>query len=176
MKISFCKAFTLKILITFCFITFSLTTVQFSTAAVTTKKGNSKLTKEVVSTIINSMITASKKHDVEGIIKNLASDFMVRINLPESLGGGLFVMDLAEYKKTMEESFAMTTEYQYDVSDISITIQNDGESALVTDIVTETININGVILSTKSYETTIIEILDGAPKVVFINGRVKSLP
>jgi len=129
------------------------------------------LSKSSVSKLMQNVNNSARSMDVEKVSSYFTEDVSIILEMPKNMGGTQ-KLNKEQYKKNLREGFAIATKYTYDIKDIEIKISKDNKSATVTDLVYETVEINGRTISTKSHETINVIILDGVPKINSYYGKL----
>lgn len=122
------------------------------------------ITKSSVNELIQKITHFVRSMDAEKLAPYLTDDISITIESPVNMGGTQ-IFNKEQYIKHARESFAVATKYTYAMKDIDIKIFKDSNSATVTSSVYETIEINGINISTKSRELFTIVISDGILKI-----------
>ena len=130
------------------------------------------LTEQLVSKFVDSMIASAVQQDAQKIMNHFSDDAVIMARIPPEQGG-LLIFSKNDYAKYLVDAYA-----QYGgnsslrVDEISITLHQDGQGATVTDNLTETIISGEQTFSGLTFQTTIIEMRSGMPKVVLSYGRL----
>ena len=132
------------------------------------------LTEEIVRKTIDAMQAASEKQDADKVISYFSQSAKVVIDMPSNMGGKMS-LSTSQYKAMLELGWALAAEGKYtvEVRDINISVQADGQSATVTDIVIETMEVGGQKISSKTYETITFKSEQGKPIVTNVYGKVE---
>jgi ketosteroid isomerase-like protein len=130
------------------------------------------LNKASVSKLIENVQAAAGVRDVDEMTSYFTDDITITIEMPANMGGTQKV-NKEQYKKNVKDSITAYKNYTYDVKDIDIKISEDNKSATVTDLVFETIEVDGRTISMKSHEIITIVISNGVLKVNSVYGQVK---
>lgn len=130
------------------------------------------LNKSSVSELIENVHNAASVRDADKLASYFTDDISITIEMPTNMGGTQ-KLNKEQYKKNVKDSVAMYKKYTYDVKGIDIKISPDNKSAIVTDLVLETVEVNGRTISTKSHEIINIVISDGVPKINNVYGKLK---
>lgn len=140
-----------------------------ATAAATLKE----LTRANIETFLASIDTAIEARDVSAIEAVLAPDLKVFVtNVPSADGPQKIEMSRDEYVKSMKENFAVAEAYKYSRSKLAIEILDGGQKAIVKDMVTEDVTVQGQKIHSVTNETTTIELRDGKPLLTIAEGDI----
>jgi len=130
------------------------------------------ITEKSIENLISNMEEAAKRQDVEQLITHFAKDTKVTFEFSGSQGGKM-ELGLLSYKEHLKQGWSMPMKFSYQVDDISISIADDGKSAEVTDVVTETITMDGeIVMTTRTYEKIKIVNIEGLPLITRVYGLV----
>jgi ketosteroid isomerase-like protein len=130
------------------------------------------LNKASVSKLIENVQAAAGVRDVDEMTSYFTDDITITIEMPANMGGTQKV-NKEQYKKNVKDSITAYKNYTFVVKDIDIKISEDNKSATVTDLVFETIEVDGRTISMKSHEIITIVISNGVLKVNSVYGQVK---
>ena len=131
------------------------------------------LNKSSVSKLIEDTHAAASVRDVDRMASYFTDDITITIEMPANMGG-THKLNKEQYTKNVKDSLTAYKAYTYDVKDINIKISEDNKSATVTDLVFETISVDGRTISTKSHEVINVIISNGVLKINSVYGKIKS--
>ncbi len=132
------------------------------------------ITHQSIENLLSNIEASAKNKDVEQLVTDFARDAKVTFEFSESQGGKM-AFDLLGYKELLKQGWSMPMAFSYQVDDIVISIADDGKSAVITDVVTETITMDGeVIMLTRTYEKIDIVNVGGLPLITHIYGLVST--
>jgi ketosteroid isomerase-like protein len=131
------------------------------------------LTEASVNQMLNDLQAAVNEKNVTTFATYFTDDSTITFVLPENMGGTSTVSK-QQYIESLKQGWAMPTESTYEVKEIEIDVAPDGQSALATDVVLETVAINGkTVASTRTQETINIVLDNGAPRIKAIRGEIE---
>lgn len=118
------------------------------------------------------MKVAAENHDAEAITENFSPDAEITFDMAKEYGGKI-VASVSEYKKMLNEGWAMPAEFTYESKDELIIIAPGAKNAVVTDTVIETVIINGKkLLTSTAQEKVDIMISEGKIIITSLYGKV----
>ncbi len=124
-----------------------------------------KLQEHQIDTLISDMRTAVEEKDAELLRAQFAADAQIEFVLPAQLGGGK-QYDLDTYINDVAAGWRMGIDQTYKVEDLQIDIAEDGQTAVITDVVFEDAIVNGeVVMSSKTKEKIQLVMVEQEPKV-----------
>ena len=130
------------------------------------------ITEKSIENLITNMEEAAKRQDVEQLITHFTKDTKVTFEFSGSQGGKM-EFGLLRYKEHLKQGWSMPMKFSYQVDDISISIADDGQSAEVNDVVTETITMDGeVVMTTRTYEKIDLVNVQGLPLITRVYGLI----
>ena len=106
------------------------------------------------------------------LVSYFADDAVIIMDLPEQMGGKIEAT-VAQYAAMLKQGWAIPATYTYDVSDVKIDINANGQAAVVSDTTNETMQMDGQILAKTSTRETIDVILNnGSPEIIRFYGKL----
>lgn len=130
------------------------------------------ITEKLIENLISNIEEAAKRQDVEQLITYFVKDAKVTFEFSGSQGGKM-ELGLLGYKEHLKQGWSMPMKFSYQVDDIAISISENGKSAEVTDLVTETITMDGeIIMTTRTYEKIEIINVRGLPMITRVYGLI----
>ena len=133
------------------------------------------LTDGDIQKMLSRIDQAAQSHDVNGIIKLLAPQARVNIDMTAVGAPQVLSLSRAEYAEALRSNWAQTQTYDYQRSNTKIRIAPGAQSAIVTATVKETIKMQGQTLVSTTDETSRVEMVKGQPLVTEVQGIVKSI-
>ncbi len=110
--------------------------------------------------------------DVEGLMSHLSEDAEIMLEMPESMGGKM-ELDVNSYKSMLAQSWALPAKFTYEVRNINIRMGPEGKTASASDTTLESVEINGMVISSKSEEQLTIVSDNGKPLITGIVAKVE---
>ena len=133
------------------------------------------LTEATITAMAEAMESAIAERDLETFIGYFADDAQIVMDLPETLGGRT-TMTVAQYKASIEESWALPVEFVHETQDLRIQLAQDGNTAFVRDVVVQKVYEDGVLVWASSMEEAAeIILVDGKPRVAKVFGKLTVL-
>ena len=132
------------------------------------------LTVDSVQALLDSIMANVDKRNAKAVVRAFAKDATITLELPQDLGGRM-EMGRKKYGEMLRQSFATSSNYKYEVTNVKIALAADKRSAVVTDEVMETMEMGGITISTSTAERVEIVLVNGNPKVQTLYGKVKLL-
>jgi ketosteroid isomerase-like protein len=134
---------------------------------VTPLASSAELTEAAVRQLIASVDQAIATRDVAGVGSAMSEDIIITVH--SSVSGQVVRASLAksEYLQFLQQAWAAATDYRYQRSNQKIVMQ--GEHAVVTADVWESMTVDGRAFVTNSRETTTVALVRGKPLAVAIN-------
>lgn len=128
---------------------------------------------------INRMLTqidqAAQSHDVEGVIKLLAPQAKMNIDMTALGAPQVMRLSRSEYANELRNSWSQSQSYSYQRSNTKIRIAPGGQSAQVTATIKEVMKMQGQTVTALTDETSRVELIKGQPLVTEVHGIVKSI-
>lgn len=130
------------------------------------------LTQQSVTRMLKGMDKAIEMHDAESLMSHFSDKAIITFAMGEEDGSKEFSM--LEYKKMVEQGWSMQGDQHYEVKDVMINIAADRRNAIVTDLVIETVIVEGIIItSTKTREKMTVKLHDNKPVITGLYGKVE---
>ena len=137
--------------------------------------GNQSPTQVAIEDMLTEMEAAVKAQDVPRLMSHFAADARIVMSMPAALGGDIDIKP-DDYEAMLTISWAIPAEYSYEVKDVNIELEADQTQATVTDTVYEKMSMEGeVMMSTKTAQTLLVELVDGKPQIKSLRGEVEML-
>jgi hypothetical protein len=89
----------------------------------------------------------------------------VTLKMPANKGGGKQVMNLAKFKKMIKHVWSLPAEIESKVSGFDIAIDEDGQSAVMKNLINESIKINGDTINSEATEKFNVILVGGKPTI-----------
>lgn len=130
------------------------------------------ITHKSIEDLVLNIEESAKMQNVDQLVTHFSKDVKVTFEFSESQGRRL-ELDLLGYKELLRQGWSMPMKFGYQIDDVVISISDDGESAVVTDVITETVTMDGeIIMSTRTHEKINIVNIDGSPLITQVYGLV----
>jgi hypothetical protein len=128
------------------------------------------LTQDSITKVLESIQTAALKHDAEGVISHFSPSAEIEVEVM----GFKTTLSVSEYKGMLVQGWAASANYTIEVRDVIISIDPDGKTAKVTDVVIETLELYGQTISVKTYETAMFaSTKKGVPIITHFSARAE---
>jgi len=152
----------------------TLLTLALATQADPAKRdpAEPRLTFRAVLQLCASMDAAAKAKDADALVANFAPGAVLTLVTPPAHGAQTVEMSVAEYRAGIVAGWSAAEDVRYAVKDREVRMGPDGRSAEVSDTKVGTLTIQGQEMSTSTQETFTVQIVDGAPRVTRLVGRV----
>jgi hypothetical protein len=96
----------------------------------------------------------------------------VTLKMPANKGGGEQVMNIAKFKKMIQHVWSLPAEMESKISDFDISIEENGQSAVINNVLHETVKINGNTIRSKAKEKYKVVLINGKPTIHSLKVRV----
>ena len=133
------------------------------------------LTEASIQPMLVQIDRAAQSHDVEGIIKLMAPQVRIQIDMTAVGAPQVATLSRSECASALRSSWAQSQSYNYQRSNTKIRVAPGGQSAIVTATVKETLKLQGQTVTSTTDETTRIELSKGQPLVTEVHGVVRSI-
>ncbi len=126
------------------------------------------LTEEIVRALVDDMERAVENRDADRFSESLSDDVTIVIHV--NMRGQTQVMKPSkqEYMSMLKQSWAVSENYVYRRSNLKIDIQ--GNKAVVTADVSESMTVQGRNISTETHEEVTVEMINAEPLVINVVG------
>lgn len=158
MKTSLLKISSLIFLLIVLPVTITPSTLAPAEAAEVKQK---KITTQDIRKIIDNIMAASKKRNVEGVMKYTAPNFIAESVIQAPSGPIDLTYNRDDYRQALEQTFSITQSYNVSYKNLKVTIAPDGQSATATYEATESGIVNGTSLSVQATASTTFQIVNG---------------
>jgi hypothetical protein len=132
------------------------------------------ITENDIREIMINVENSARNRDIEGVIRYLSPDIVIKISMDTLFGLQTEQWTLTKYKIETENSWALSSSYEYNRENEEITVSDDGKSAIVKTDILEVITVQGQTIRQKTHEKVRIEIIDGKLMVTSIEAYVKT--
>jgi hypothetical protein len=113
----------------------------------------------------HELITAGKEKDIDKFFALFTPKARVTLKMPANKGGGKQVMNLAKFKKMIKHVWSLPAEIESKISSFDVSINEDGQSAVINNSINETIKINGNTIHSEATEKFKVELINGKPTI-----------
>lgn len=108
---------------------------------------------------------AGEEKDLNKFFALFTPKARVTLKMPANKGGGKQVLSLAKFKKMIKHVWSLPAEIESKISDFDISISEDGQSAVINNLVNETVKINGDTINSESKEKFMVTLINGKPAI-----------
>jgi len=147
-----------------CFLGFS-----FLAAAISCSSPSSDLTEEIVRGVVTKMERAVDNRDIDGFSEALSDDVTIVMNIRMRGQTQVLRPSKQEYVSMLEQSWSVSKNYKYSRSNLKIDIQ--GNRAVVTADVSESMTVQGRNISAETHEEVTIKMVNSKPLVTNVIGH-----
>lgn len=141
-----------------------------SMLTITSCNSQPKVTEKNISEILSGIDKAVASKDVKGIVANISNT--AKIEVEDVASGKSMSFTKETYQKYSEEGFRVTNDYQSSRTKPQIVIASNGESATATDVVDESVTINGKPMATSTAESATFGLENGKVVITAIKGSM----
>lgn len=128
------------------------------------------LTERSVRQVMNSVEQAVQEQDAEALVSHFADDAVIILRFAE-VGQAGMKYDVQGYQQRLEQAWSMPMQYQYQISDMTLSLNNHGQSAAVGQALLETVTFDGeAMMITETQESLDIINRDGQAKIIRLEG------
>lgn len=131
------------------------------------------LTEERILEVVRQIEAASVSRDLPGLVRHLAPEAVVRIEMSPEAGGQVMELDRDQYAKVLSQGWAASSTIRYEVRDVRTKIAADGRSAEATSTVLETMRVQGQTLRSRTRERARFVSRGGRVLVTHVSGLVE---
>jgi ketosteroid isomerase-like protein len=131
-----------------------------------------RLTEENIGAMYAQLVAAAQNKDVDGVLEHMSDEVRINIQSPDAMGGDL-QMDKRQYRDLLTQGWDGVEDYRLEVDIQQIDIADDGQSASVRDLTTESMRIQGVPVEARTLETATLQLQDGKVKFSRIEGVIQ---
>ena len=133
------------------------------------------MTEADINHVLGQLDQASNSKNVDGVLKHMAPQVRIQIDMSAVGMQQPMVMSRAEYASSLRDNWGQAMNYRYQRSNTKIRIAADGQSAQATASVKESMKIQGQPISSVTDETTKFELIKGQPMATEVRGVVRSV-
>lgn len=133
---------------------------------------STKITESDIHLINNQIKEAFDSRDTEKMLSYFSDDVVIETEIATPNGNQTITFNKTSYKKVLDETFKIAQNYGYSVSNIDINLKSDDTVAEVSSTVSEILTINGQVLNSTSYETTIFRLIEGKPLITSMSSKL----
>lgn len=108
---------------------------------------------------------AGEEKDLNKFFALFTPKARVTLQMPASKGGNKQVMNLAKFKKMVKHVWSLPAEIESKISGFDISIDEDGQSAVIKNVMNETIKINGDTINSEAKEKFMVTLINGKPTI-----------
>ena len=128
------------------------------------------LTGEIVRGVISELDAATENMDADPFSDALSDDVKIVITINMQGQSQVIRPSKKEYIVMLEEGWAAASNYEYTRSNLKIDMQ--GNKALVTAIIRESMTVRGRNLNTRTFEKVTMELIDGKLLITKVVGTI----
>ncbi len=128
------------------------------------------LTEELVRSVISELDDATENMDANVFSDALSDDVKIVITMNFRGQSEVIRPSKQEYIVMLEEGWAAASNYEYTRSNLTIDMQ--GNKALVTAIIRESMTVRGRNMNTRTFEKVTMELIDGKPLITKVVGTI----
>jgi hypothetical protein len=141
-----------------------------SLLTITSCSSQPKITEKNISEILSGIDRAVASKDVSGIVANISNT--AKIEVEDAASGKSMSFTKETYQKYSEEGFKVVNDYKSSRTNPQITIASNGESATATDVVDESVTINGKPMAMSTTESATFGLENGKVVITAIKGSM----
>jgi len=130
------------------------------------------LTQSSVTDLVSKVQNSVSIRDAELFSSYFTDDAIITFDMPINMGGTI-VLSKAQYREMLKQGWEVADKYTYEVKNIEITISKGSQSATITDLTIETVEMGGQVISSKSHETIKVVISEGTPLINSLYGKIE---
>jgi hypothetical protein len=108
---------------------------------------------------------AGEEKDLNKFFALFTPKARITLKMPANKGVGKQVLNLAKFKKMIQYVWSLPAEKESKVSDFEIAIDEDGQSAVMKNLINETIKINGDTINSEATEKFNVILISGKPTI-----------
>jgi ketosteroid isomerase-like protein len=154
----------MKNLLKVCFLVFS-----FLAAVISCSSPSNDLTEEIVRDVVIEMENAVNNGDIDGFSAALSDDVTIVMNIRMQGKTQVLRPSKQEYISMLEQSWSVSENYRYSRSNLKIDIQ--GNKAVVTADISESMTVQGRNIAAETHEEVTIEMVNSKPLVTNVVGH-----
>ncbi len=128
------------------------------------------LTEELVRSVISELDDATENMDANVFSDALSDDVKIVITINFQGQSQVIRPSKQEYIVMLEEGWAEASNYEYTRSNLKIDMQ--GNKALVTAIIRESMTVRGRNMNTRTFEKVTMKLIDGKPLITKVVGTI----
>ena len=106
--------------------------------------------------LLNKIEAAAKKKDANGVVGNISEKAQIRATVTASGQTQTLTLSRGQYRIMVQQSFETGSNYVYNRQNTQVKISPDGKTAIATDEVTESLTVNGRVVSSVASEVATI--------------------
>ncbi len=148
-----------------CFLVFS-----FFATVISCSSSYDGLTEEIVKTVLFETENAVKNMDADRLSDALSDDVIIVINMNMQGQNQVIRPSKQEYIAMLKQGWSMVKNYKYNTSILKIDIQ--GNKAIVTTDVSESMTIQGRNMTSETNEELTIELINAKPLITKVVGHI----
>ena len=141
-----------------------------SMLTITSCSSQPKVTEKNISEILSGIDKAVASKNVNGIVANISNT--AKIEVEDVASGKSMSFTKETYQKYTEDGFRILNNYKSSRTNPQITIASNGESATATDVVDESVTINGKPMATSTAESATFGLENGKVVITAIKGSI----
>lgn len=110
--------------------------------------------------------------DFDSMLLHFSEEVLINVDIPTPQGVKNIELNKESYRLLLEEIVKMADSYSYEISDMDVTINEDGTSAIVTSTLSETLIMSGQTINSTTYEKTTFELIEKKPMVTSFSAKL----
>ena len=144
--------------------------ISFATVISCSSSSYEELTEELVRSVISKLDDATESRDATVISDALSEDASIVITINMEGQTQVFKPSKQEYIVMLEEGWAAASNYEYKRTNLKIKME--GDKAMITAIIRESMSVRGRKLNTRTHERVTMELINGMPLITKVVGSV----
>ena len=144
--------------------------ISFATVISCSSSSYDSLTEELVRSVISALDDATENKDATIFSDALSDDVKIIITINFQGQSQVVRPSKQEYIVMLEEGWAAASNYEYARTNLKIDMQ--GNKALITAIIRESMTVRGRNMNTRTFERVTMELIDGKPLITKVVGTV----
>lgn len=129
-------------------------------------KTETRLTREAIDLLLNSLDVARRQKDADGILRHIAPDAMITIHMKQGAQQQIATLTRDEYRHTLHMSFAFPSANDFTRVSTRVTLAPDERSAKIAIKSTETLHQERRDIIIEGEETLLFTIRNNRPTIV----------
>lgn len=131
-----------------------------------------RITTAQVQSLLESVDSSVNERNVKDVHDALSEGVVITLKVPTPTGQQVMMMDRAEYTAALKQGWTSASEYSYERKNSSITISEDGMTAVVTYEVHERASFGGKTMHSVAKETAKLTVIDMKLRYISIDAEI----